>query len=99
MFFCVTIDNLFKLSDSAHFERIKNMLYMRVSLDSDEFSYAEGFLKEKNAKTLLARLYENRAGEYYFRQSVSGILESSLFPSFLRTEQFLSYLLPVCCPS
>ena len=69
VFFGVTIDELFELTDSAHFERINNMLYMRVSLDDDEFSYAEGFLKERNAKALLARLYENRADEYHAKST------------------------------
>ena len=64
VFFGVTIDELFELTDSAHFERIQNMLYMRVSLSDDEFSYAEDFLQKRNAKALLARLYENRADEY-----------------------------------
>lgn len=65
VFFGVTIDELFELTDSAHFERINNMLHKRLSLDDDEFSYAESFLKERNAKALLARLYENSANEYH----------------------------------
>lgn len=69
VFFGVTIDELFELTDSAHFERINNMLYKRISLDSDEFSYAEHFLKNRNAKALLARLYRNRADEYLARSA------------------------------
>ncbi len=69
VFFGVTIDELFELTDSTHFERINNMLYKRFSLDSNEFSYAESFLKERNTKALLARLYENRANEYHSKST------------------------------
>ena len=68
VFFGVTIDELFELTDNVHFERISNMLYTRKSLTDDEFAYAESFLKKQTkteAKSLLARLYDDRSGEYH----------------------------------
>ena len=72
VFFGVTIDELFELTDNIHFERISNMLYTRNSLTDDEFSYAESFLRgqrKTKAKSLLARLYGNRADEYRARSA------------------------------
>ena len=68
IFFGVTIDELFELTDDANFARIDNMLYKRNSLTDDEFLYAKDFLLKRKDNTeavsRLARLYGNRADEY-----------------------------------
>ena len=64
VFFGVTIDELFEITDDVHLARIDNMLYLRNSLTDNEFKYAEKFLSERSDIAMLARLFGNRAEEY-----------------------------------
>ena len=68
VFFGITIDELFELTEDSQFERINNMIYSRNSLSDREFSYAEQFLTERKdnpaAVSMLAKLYEYRAEQY-----------------------------------
>lgn len=73
IYFGVTIDELFALTDEAHMERIQNMIYDERMLSHDDFTYAEKFLKDKlenkerkgTCLTLLAELYNHRAKGYH----------------------------------
>lgn len=68
VFFGVTIDELFELTEDSQLERINNMIYSRNSLSDSEFSYAEKFLIERKnnpaAVAMLAKLYDCRAEQY-----------------------------------
>ncbi|MBN2797397.1 MAG: helix-turn-helix domain-containing protein [Clostridia bacterium] len=69
VFFGVKIDELFRLPNESHFERIENMFHSERAISDENFKYAEGFLNEKldedkkNARALgdLAHLYNHRA--------------------------------------
>lgn len=73
IYFGISIDELFALTDEAHMERIQNMIYDERMLSHDDFLYAEKFLKgkldDKDRKgkclTLLAELYNHRAKGYH----------------------------------
>ncbi len=73
IYFGVSIDELFALTDEAHIERIQNMIYDERMLSHDDFVYAEKFLKDKlvdkdikgKCLTLLAELYNHRAKGYH----------------------------------
>lgn len=73
IYFGVSIDELFALTDEAHLERIQNMIYDERMLSHDDFMYAEKFLKDKlddndrkgKCLTLLAELYNHRAKGYH----------------------------------
>lgn len=72
VFFGVTIDELFDLTDQKHFERIENMMDNKEKLEPQEFEYARNFLESKLAMkeeldstlTMISRLYNHRASEY-----------------------------------
>ena len=68
VFFGVTIDELFELTEDSHLERINNMIYSRKRLSDSEFSYAEKFLMEQKnnptAISMLAKLYDCRVEQY-----------------------------------
>lgn len=72
VFFGVTIDELFELTDEKHLQRIENMLDTKRTLDQADFEYAQRFLLDKLSRkqsmpgclTLLSSLYNFRADEY-----------------------------------
>ena len=47
VFFGVTIDELFAMTDDMHMERIRNMISDEKFLSQHDFDYAEGFLIER----------------------------------------------------
>lgn len=69
IFFGVTIDDFFKLSDREYFKQIENMILNERSIADEYFNNAKSFLNEllikdsKNveARCLLAKLYNHRA--------------------------------------
>lgn len=75
MYFGITIDELFDMTDEAHMERIQNMIYDERMLTSEDFCYAKSFLtgkltdrnKNKRAEclTMLADLHNHRADGYH----------------------------------
>ncbi len=72
VFFGVTIDELFDLTDEKHLRRIENMLDTKRTIDRNDFEYAQNFLlnglsreeKKPRCLTLLADLYNAKATEY-----------------------------------
>ena len=69
--FGVTIDELFALTDEAHFARIEAMMENEVLLSREDFDYAVRFLREHamgaaegRCLTMLADLYNQRADGY-----------------------------------
>lgn len=72
VFFGVSIDELFEMTDEAHFERIENMLENEAFLSRTDFDRAMEFLKEKSADpvlegkclTLLGEFCNHRADGY-----------------------------------
>ncbi|WP_187355396.1 helix-turn-helix domain-containing protein [Paenibacillus tengchongensis] len=70
--FGVTIDELFALTDDTHFARIENMLNTEQFITTEDFTYAEQFLKEKlkeeakksHSLTLLAELHLQHLEEH-----------------------------------
>lgn len=72
VYFGVTIDELFEMTDEKHLQRIDNMLEEKRVLDKAEFEYAQSFLKNKlmqkeampQCLTLLSALYNSKASEY-----------------------------------
>ncbi|MEI6578185.1 MAG: helix-turn-helix domain-containing protein [Eubacteriales bacterium] len=69
VFFGVTIDDLFSIDDTDHFERIDKMLQDEYIISDDNFIYAERYLKgilaenPNNSEALkrLARLHQHRS--------------------------------------
>lgn len=72
VYFGVTIDELFAITDERHLQRIENMVNTKRTIDKSEFEYAQNFLKNKLALkeslpkclTLLSALYNSKANEY-----------------------------------
>lgn len=72
VYFGVTIDELFDITDQKHFERIETMLETKKDLEQSDFDYAQNFLLDKISRkenleeglTLLSSLYNHRADEY-----------------------------------
>ena len=72
VYFGVTIDELFDLTDEKHFDRIQNMVILQETIDEKDFEYAQNFLlsrlsEQENAENcldLLAALYNHKADEY-----------------------------------
>lgn len=72
VYFGVTIDELFSMTDDTHVDRIKNMLDQRKMLDEQEFLQAEQFLMEKynsniengDYSMMLSWLYNSMADSY-----------------------------------
>lgn len=75
VFFGVTIDELFDLTEDIHIRRIENMLAMQRMIDLEEFVQAERFLLKKEAENnkdarysmVLADLYNHMADGYRYR--------------------------------
>ncbi len=73
IYFGITIDELFEMSDESQLERIQNMLWDERVLSRDDFNYAERFLSEyikaankedkqiADGYRLLSELYNHRA--------------------------------------
>lgn len=72
VYFGVTIDDLFEMTDEKHLQRIENMVNTKRILEKSDFEYARRFLQNKLAQkesaprclTLLSALYNSKADEY-----------------------------------
>lgn len=72
VYFGVTIDELFDMTDQKHLERIENMVDTKRTIDKADFEYAQGFLQDKLSQkearpkclTLLSSLYNLKSEEY-----------------------------------
>lgn len=72
VYFGVTIDELFELTDQKHLKRIENMVEEKRVIDKEDFEYAQSFLQNKimqkeampQCLTLLSALYNSKAAEY-----------------------------------
>lgn len=72
VYFGVTIDDLFELTDQKHLQRIENMVETKRTIDKADFEYAQSFLQNKLTQketkpkclTLLSSLYNLKSSEY-----------------------------------
>ena len=88
VYFGITIDELFEISEDAHFERIENMLETVRELTSEDEtyvkSYLSGFLEDKlnkaKAHGLLAELYNHRAKSMHEKAKVHAMEALALNP-------------------
>ena len=72
VYFGVTIDELFDLTDEKHLARIQNMVSLQETIDESDLEYAQKFLlsqlaqqrNEEYCLQLLPALYNKKAGEY-----------------------------------
>ncbi len=72
VYFGVTIDELFDITDEKHLLRIQNMIILQETIDDTDFEYAQNFLlshmtRQENAELcmqLLPALYNHKADEY-----------------------------------
>lgn len=72
VYFGVTIDELFDVTDEKHLDRIQNMVILQEIIDDNDFEYAKNFLlshmdQQENAEIclqLLPALYNRKADEY-----------------------------------
>ena len=72
VYFGVTIDELFDMTDEKHFDRIQNMVLLQETIDEHDFEYAQNFLISQLAKpeaaeqalVLLPAVYNRKAAEY-----------------------------------
>lgn len=72
VYFGVTIDELFDMTDEKHLDRIQNMLILQETIDDNDFEYARNFLlshmdEQEHAEIclqLLPALYNHKADEY-----------------------------------
>lgn len=72
VYFGVTIDELFDMTEEKHLQRIENMLDTNRVIDQADFQYARNFLQDKLTRresmprclTLLSALYNSKADEY-----------------------------------
>lgn len=101
VFFGVTIDELFDLTDAAYLERISNLIRNKRMLDESEFQWAKSFLKDKMkagiqtavCAALLADLYNHRAdgcrtkAEQYAKEAIRLEPENKYHHSLLRMAQ------------
>lgn len=85
VFFGVTIDELFQLTDESHYTRIQSMIENEWMISPKDLVYAERFLKERlmdeekrgKSLTMLADLYNHQAdgyhslGEKYAKQALT----------------------------
>lgn len=77
VYFGVTIDELFEMTDESHLERIQNMIIDERMLSEYDFNYANQFLLDKINEggneavyfRTLADLYAHRAEEYKYLAS------------------------------
>ena len=72
VYFGVTIDELFDITDEKHLARIQNMVSLQETVDENDLEYALNFLlsqlaqqrNEEYCLQLLPALYNKKAGEY-----------------------------------
>jgi len=72
VYFGVTIDELFDITDEKHLTRIQNMVSLQETIEDSDLEYAQNFLlsqlaQQKNVEycmQLLPALYNRKAGEY-----------------------------------
>lgn len=72
VYFGVTIDELFEMTDEKHLQRIENMVNTARTIEQKDFEYARSFLQDKLSQkesmprclTLLSTLYNSKADEY-----------------------------------
>lgn len=72
VYFGVTIDELFDITDEKHLARIQNMVSLQETIDENDLEYALNFLlsqlaqqrNEEYCLQLLPALYNRKAGEY-----------------------------------
>lgn len=72
VYFGVTIDELFDMTDEKHLERIRNMVILQETIDDNDFDYAHNFLLShmdtpiiaEKCLELLPALYNCKANEY-----------------------------------
>lgn len=72
VYFGVTIDELFDVTDEKHLARIQNMVSLQETIDENDLEYAQNFLlsqlaqqrNEEYSLQLLPALYNRKAGEY-----------------------------------
>lgn len=72
VYFGVTIDELFDITDEKHLARIQNMVSLQETIDENDLEYAQSFLlsqlaqqrNEEYCLQLLPALYNKKAGEY-----------------------------------
>lgn len=72
VYFGVTIDELFEMTDEKHMQRIENMINTKRTLDKADFEYARNFLQGRLTQkeslprclTLLSALCNSKADEY-----------------------------------
>lgn len=72
VFFGVTIDELFEMTDEKHLQRIENMMDTRRTIDTADFENTRNFLQGRITQkkflprclTLLSKLYNFKADEY-----------------------------------
>lgn len=84
VYFGVTIDELFDMTDEKHLERIRNMIILQETIEDNDFDYAHNFLLShmevpsmaETCLELLPALYNCKADEYrrkaeYFAKEAS----------------------------
>ncbi len=72
VYFGVTIDELFDITDEKHLARIQNMVSLQETIDENDLEYAQNFLlsqlaqqrNEEYCLQLLPAIYNRKAGEY-----------------------------------
>lgn len=72
VYFGVTIDELFNMTDEKHLDRIRNMVILQDTIDDNDFDYAHNFLLShidtpamaEVCLELLPALYNRKADEY-----------------------------------
>lgn len=72
VYFGVTIDELFEMTDEKHLQRIEIMVHSKRTIDKSDFAYARKYLQNKLSQkeamprclTLLSSLYNLKANEY-----------------------------------
>ena len=88
VYFGVTIDELFDMTDEKHFDRIRNMIELQETIDEHDFEYARKFLitqlsepeAAERALELLSALYNNKAEEYRSKAEYYAKEALELFP-------------------
>ena len=90
VYFGVTIDELFDLTDEKHFTRIQNMIILQETIEDSDFEYAHNFLLSHMTEAehtelclqLLPALYNRRAdayrkkAEYYAKEALERFPEN-----------------------
>lgn len=101
VYFGVTIDELFDMTDEKHLDRIRNMVILQEAIDDNDFDYARNFLLShmdtpttaENCLELLPALYNckadeyRRKAEYYAKEALTHFPENHNNHSNLNTAQ------------